>query len=57
MNDDLDKYGYSSHGIGFDARLRFSWSGSGFGKDDFIFGVNSSSSVHDDNKKGYLSFW
>ena len=51
MNDDLDKYGYSSYGIGFDARLRYSWSGSSFGKIEFIFGGNSSSSVHDDNRK------
>ena len=50
-NADIDKHGYSGYGIGFDRRSSFSFSGSGFGQNLLIFGVDMSSSVHIDNKK------
>ena len=31
-NADIDKYGYSGYGIGFDRRSSFSFPGGGFGK-------------------------
>ena len=50
-NADIDKYGYSGYGIGFDRRGSFSFPGGGFGQNVLIFGVDMSSSVHVDNKK------
>ena len=50
-NTDIDKYGYSGYGIGFDRRSSFSFDGSGFGQNVLIFGVDMSSSAHIDNKK------
>ena len=50
-NADIDKYGYSGYGIGFDRKSSFSFPGGGFGQDLTIFGVDTSSSVHVDNKK------
>ena len=50
-NADIDKYGYSSYGIGFDRRSRFSFPSGGFGQNILIFGVDMSSSAHIDNKK------
>ena len=50
-NTDIDKYGYSGCGIGFDRRSSFSFSGDGFGQNIIIFGVDMSSSPHIDNKK------
>ena len=50
-NTDVDKYKYSSYGIGFDRRLIFSFPSSGFGQNVLIFGVEMSSSAHIDNKK------
>ena len=50
-NADIDKYGYSGYGIGFDRRSSFSFSGGGFGQNVLIFGVDLSSSAHIDNKK------
>ena len=50
-NADIDKYGYSGYGIGFDRRGSFSFPGGGFGQNILIFGVDMSSSVHIDNKK------
>ena len=38
-NADIDKYGYSGYGIGFDRRSSFSFQGSGFGQNALIFGV------------------
>ena len=53
-NADIDKYGYSGYGIGFD-RSNFSFPSGGFGQNVLIFGANMSSSVHiDDNKKEIL---
>ena len=50
-NDDIDKYGYSSYGIGFDRKSSFSFPSGGFGKNIIIFGVGMRSSAHVDNKK------
>ena len=50
-NADIDKYGYSAYGIGFDRRSSFSFPGGGFGQNVLIFGVDMSSSTHLDNKK------
>ena len=50
-NADIDKYGYSGYGIGFDGRSRFSFPGGGFGQNIIIFGVDMSSSTKIDNRK------
>ena len=50
-NTDIDKYGYSGYGIGFDRRSSFSFPGGGFGQNVLIFGVDMSFSAHIDNKK------
>ena len=50
-NADIDKYGYSGYGIGFDRRSRLSFPGGGFGQNLLIFGADMSSSAHIDNKK------
>ena len=50
-NADIEKYGYSSFGIGSDRRSSFSFPGVGFGQNVLIFGVDMSSSSHIDNKK------
>ena len=50
-NVDINKYGYSGYGIGFDRKSSFSFPGGGFGQNVIIFGVDMSSSVHVDNKK------
>ena len=50
-NADIDKYGYSGYGIGFDRRSSFSFPGGGFGQNVLIFGVDMSFSAHIDNKK------
>ena len=50
-NADIDKYGYSGYGIGFDRRSSFSFPGSRFGQNVIIFGVDMSFSAHIDNKK------
>ena len=49
-NADSDKYGYSDHGIGFDANSQFSLPNGEWGKNVF-FRVNNSSSVDTDNTK------
>ena len=50
-NVDIDKYGYSGCGIGFDRRSSFSFPGGGFGQNVLIFGIDMSPSAHIDNKK------
>ena len=50
-NADIDKYGYSGYGIGFDRKSSFSFPGGGFGQSGTIFGVDMISSTHVDNKK------
>ena len=50
-NADIDKYGYSGYGIGFNRRSIFSFPGTGFGQNILIFRVDMSFSSHIDNKK------
>ena len=50
-NTDIDKYGYSGYGIGFDRRSSFSFPSGGFGQNIIIFGLDMSSSPHIDSKK------
>ena len=50
-NADIDKYGYSGYGIGFDRKTSFSFPGSGSGQNVLFFGADMSSSAHVDNKK------
>ena len=50
-NTDIDKYGYSGYGIGFDRKIIFSFSSGGYGQNVIIFGVDMSSSIHIDNKE------
>ena len=50
-NADIDKYGYSGYGIGFDRRGSFSFPSGGYGQNILIFGGDRSSSPHIDNKK------
>ena len=54
-NADIDKYGYSGYGIGFDRKSSFSFRGGGFGQNISIFGVDMSSFAHIDNKKKHIS--
>ena len=53
-NADIDKYGCSGYGIGFDRRSSSSFPGGRFGQNVLIFGVDMSSSTHIDNKKKYI---
>ena len=50
-NADIDKYGYSGYGIGFDRKTVFSYPSGGFGQNELIFQVDMASSAHIDNKK------
>ena len=50
-NADIDKYGYSGYGIGFDRRGSFSFPGGGYGQNVIIFGLDMSFTTHIDNKK------
>ena len=50
-NADIDKYGYSSYGIGFDRRSSFSFPGGGFGQNVLIFRADMIFSAHIDNNK------
>ena len=52
-NADIEKYGYSGYGIGFDRRSCFSFPDGGFGQNVLLFGANMSSSAHIDKKKTY----
>ena len=49
-NPDIDKYGYSGYGIGFDIKTSFSI-GNEIGKNVIIFGVKMSSSSKIDHRK------
>ena len=53
-NTDIDKYGYSGYGTGFDRRSSFSFPGGGFGQNLLVFRADMSSSAHIDNKKKYI---
>ena len=56
-NADIDKYGYSGYGIGFDRETSVSF-GNEIGKDVIIFEVDMSSSTKIDNrKKRHFSSW
>ena len=48
---DIDIYGYSGYGIGFDRRSSFTFPGGRFGQNVSIFGADMSSSAHIDNEK------
>ena len=48
---DIDKYGYSGYGIGFDSYGSFSFPRTGLGRNVTIFGVDMSSSTKIDNRK------
>ena len=50
-NADIDKYGYSGYGIGFDRRSSFSFPSGGFGQNVIIFGADMNYSAHVDNKE------
>ena len=54
-NADIDKYGYSGYGIGFDRRSSFSFPRGRFGQNVLIFGLHMSFSAHIDNKKKDIS--
>ena len=47
----IDKYGYSGYGIGFDRKGSFSFPDGGYGQNVIIFEVEMSFSIHIDNKK------
>ena len=49
-NADIEKYGYSGYGIGFDRRSAFSFPSGRFGQNVLIFRVDMSCSAHIDNK-------
>ena len=53
-NDDINKYGYSGDGTGFDRKSGFSFPSGGFGQNVKIFGVDMSSSAHVNKKKKYI---
>ena len=52
-NNDIDKYKYSRHSIGFDRKGKFSV-GIGFDRNWIIFVVDMSSSVNVDHKKKHI---
>ena len=50
-NPDIDKWGYSGYGTGFDRGSSFSFPGGRFGQNAIIFGTDMSFSAHIDNTK------
>ena len=50
-NTDFDKYKFSGYGIGFDRHGKFSFTGTGLGRNITIFGVDMSSSTKIDIRK------
>ena len=57
-NADIDKYGYSDYGTGFDRKSAFSFPGGvGFGQNVIIFRVDVSSSAHIGNNKRHFNSW
>ena len=50
-NTDIDKYGYSGYGIGFDRKSSFSFPRGGFGQNVLILRADMSFSAQIDNKK------
>ena len=53
-NANIEKYGYSGYGIGFDRRSSISFPGGGFGRNVLVFGADMSSSADIANKKKYI---
>ena len=51
----IDKYGYSSYGIGFDRRGSFSFPGGEYGQNRLILEADMSVSAHIDNNKRHIS--
>ena len=49
-NSDINKFGYTGYGIGFDRDTTFSFPSGGFGHNVLIFGVSMWGSTHIDNK-------
>ena len=57
-NADIDKYGYSGYGIGFDGKAYFPHSSGGDGKNVIIFGVDMiSSKKFINSKQKILKSW
>ena len=54
-NVNIDKYGYSGYGIGFDSKSSFSFPGVRFGQNVLIFRVDMSFATHIDNNKKDIS--
>ena len=54
-NANIDKYGYSPYGIGFNRRRSFSFPGGGYGQNIFIFGVDMSITAHINIKKRHIN--
>ena len=50
-NADIDKYGYSGHGIGFDRKSSFLFPRGGIGQNVLIFVEDMSFTPHIDSKK------
>ena len=50
-NADIDRFGYSRYGSGFDRHGNFWFLGTGLGQNVIIFGVEMSSSTKIDNRK------
>ena len=50
-NADIDRYGYSGYGIGFDRHGSLSFPSTGLGRNVIIFGVDISSSTKIDNRE------
>ena len=55
-NADIDNYGYSGYGIGFDRRSNFLFPGAAFGQNVLIFGADMSSSAYIHKKKRGMLF-
>ena len=53
-NVNIDIYGYSGYGIGYDRRSSFSFPGGRSGQNVLIIWVDMSSSSHIDNMKKYI---
>ena len=47
----IDKYGYSGYGVGFDRKGSFSFPNGRYGQNLIVFGVDMSSFIRIDNKK------
>ena len=56
-NVDIDKYGFSRYGVGFDRHGSFSFPGNGLGRNVIIFGLDMSSSTEIDNRKKDILIW